>query len=206
MGLIGWRLIKCFINNMDKKDLNILSDKLLIEMAISGSDEAYFVLHKRYYLGLTLFISEFLDTCKIEANEFAEQPQDIAQEALYKAFMHLSSYDINYEFSTWLYNIAKNCAIDYTRKRRLNLERGSLNQSQYVLDKNSPEEKLISSQSYCSILSKINQLDTIYREVAQMRFIKEYAYEEISEKLDIPLSTVKTRIKRAKSMLKELCK
>ena len=60
---------------------------------------------------------------------------------------------------------------------------------------------MISSQEYSNLLKAIEELNERYREIAKMRFIQEYAYEEIAQKLDIPLNTVRTRLKRAKDIL-----
>ena len=60
---------------------------------------------------------------------------------------------------------------------------------------------MISSQEYSNLLKAIEELNERYREIAKMRFIQEYVYEEIAQKLDIPLNTVRTRLKRAKDIL-----
>ena len=60
---------------------------------------------------------------------------------------------------------------------------------------------MISNQEYSKLLKLIEALDDKYRDIAKMRFIQELAYEEIAQKLDIPLNTVRTRLKRAKETL-----
>ena len=60
---------------------------------------------------------------------------------------------------------------------------------------------MISNQEYSILLSHIEELDEKYCNVAKMRFINDLAYEEIAQKLDLPLNTVRTRLKRAKEML-----
>ena len=70
--------------------------------------------------------------------------------------------------------------------------------------KNSPEDKLISAQEYRSLIEMIESLDEKYREPARLRFIKEYEYNEIAQELNLELNTVKTRLKRAKEILKKM--
>ena len=115
-----------------------------------------------------------------------------------------------YKFSTWLFNIAKNIAIDYARKRKItigaNLTPDNIHNLANIGSgiKNSPEDKLISSQEYSTLIRKINSLEPKYREPATLRFIKEYEYNEIAQELNLGLNTVKTRLKRAKEMLKNM--
>ena len=105
-----------------------------------------------------------------------------------------------------LLNIGRNTAIDYSRKRKIAIEAGlSAEKAVGIINygnlKNSPEDNMISSQEYSNLLKAIEELNERYREIAKMRFIQEYAYEEIAQKLDIPLNTVRTRLKRAKDIL-----
>ncbi|MEG2849312.1 MAG: sigma-70 family RNA polymerase sigma factor, partial [Bacteroidales bacterium] len=75
-----------------------------------------------------------------------------------------------------------------------------------ILDgvRNSPEEKLISAQEYKKLIKHIDNLNDKYRTIARMRFIKEYAYDEIALELHLQINTVKTRVKRAKEQLMKL--
>lgn len=183
----GWRPINIFMNR--------LTDRELIEMARQGEQKAFTVLTERHGKGLLAYISEHLSGNNA-FTESAEEPEDICQEAFNKAFTHIDNYDPRYEFSTWLYNIGKNTAIDHARKRKLIIEIAD-----YGNPKNSPEDKMISNQEYSKLLKMIEELDDKYRDIAKMRFIQELAYEEIAQKLDIPLNTIRTRLKRAKEIL-----
>ena len=64
--------------------------------------------------------------------------------------------------------------------------------------------KLISAQEYRSLIEMIDSLDEKYREPARLRFIKEYEYNEIAKELNLELNTVRTRLKRAKELLKKM--
>lgn len=189
-----------------------IPDTQLIESALRGDQAAYTHLVQRHREGLTLYVAEFIGNLKNQDGvaELAEEPQDIVQEAFQKAFQALPSYNPQYRFSTWLFNIARNIAIDYARKRKIsigaNLNPDSIHNFANIGSgiRNSPEDKLISSQEYRSLIGMINSLDEKYRQPAILRFIKEYEYNEIAQELNLELNTVKTRLKRAKEMLKKM--
>ncbi len=187
--------------------MNKKSDRELVTEALQGSQVAFTQLMERHKSGLLQHICENLAAFKNSGVYRAEEPEDICMEVFQKVFLNIGSYNPNYEFSTWLYNIATNRAIDYHRRRKIVIESGLTSTSEGSLinygtgDKNSPEDKLISNQEYSLLLKRIEELDEKYREIAKMRFISEYAYDEIAAKLNIPLNTVKTRLKRAKEIL-----
>ncbi|MBE6226060.1 MAG: sigma-70 family RNA polymerase sigma factor [Bacteroidales bacterium] len=185
--------------------MNRLTDRELVVLAQNGEQKAFTLLTERYRRGLLGHIAELLSG-NWSVTEMAEGPEDICQETFKKAFLHIDDYNPKYEFSTWLYNIGRNTAIDYSRKRKIAIEAGlSAEKAVGIINygnlKNSPEDNMISSQEYSNLLKAIEELNERYREIAKMRFIQEYAYEEIAQKLDIPLNTVRTRLKRAKDIL-----
>ena len=193
--------------NREKCKMDTLTDRELVQMAKEGEQRAFAILMGRYGKGLTLHIGEYMANCRSCGMEMAEEPEDICQEAFHKAFAGIGSYNEKYEFSTWLYTIGKNCVIDYTRKRKILVDAGitadvgdSLSNYGGEME-NSPEDEMISNQEYSILLKYISELGEKYRTVAMMRFINELAYEEIAQKLDMPLNTVRTRLKRAKEML-----
>ena len=187
-------------------------DNDLINSALSGDQSAYTLLMLKHKEGLTLYVNEFIGTLKNTDGiiELAEEPQDIVQEAFHKAFQALPTYNPQYKFTTWLYNIARNIAIDYARKRKIsigaNLTPDNLKDIANIGSgiKNSPEDKLISSQEYRTLIEMIESLEEKYRKPAILRFIREYEYNEIAQELNLELNTVKTRLKRAKEMLKKM--
>ena len=189
-----------------------LPDNLLINSALHGDQVAYALLVQRYREGLTLYVNEFVGNLKNAEGiiELAEEPQDIVQEAFHKAFQALETYSPQYRFSTWLFNIARNIAIDYARKRKITIGASLTPDNIHTLAnigsgiRNSPEDKLISSQEYRTLIEMINSLEPKYREPAILRFIKEYEYNEIAQELNLGLNTVKTRLKRAKEILMKM--
>ena len=184
-----------------------LTDRELVALARNGEQRAFTILMERYGKGLMFHMGEYMASCSNSGAEMAEEPEDLCQEAFQKAFAGLESYNPQYEFSTWLYTIGKNCVIEYIRKRKLIVEAGIGGEGNSGISnygdglENSPEDDMISSQEYSILLNHIEELDEKYCDVAKMRFINELAYEEIAQKLDLPLNTVRTRLKRAKEML-----
>ena len=187
-----------------------IADAQLVSSALEGDQGAYTLLMERYKEPLRLYVNEFIVNLKNSDGiiELAEEPQDIVQEAFPKAFQALPSSNPQYKFSTWLFNIARNIALDYARKRKISIGANITPDNFHTLAnigsgiRNSPEDKLISSQEYRSLIEMINALDEKYREPAILRFIKEYEYNEIAQELNLELNTVKTRLKRAKEILK----
>lgn len=164
-----------------------LTDRELIDLACSGEQIAFTILFERYHYGVLSHIR-------------GEESQDICQETFNKAFRNITSYNSKYEFSTWLYNIAKNTAIDYIRRHKRVVEAIDNQEDK----QSSPEEKLIGLQEVEKVLAAIEQLPQIYRDVIYLHGVQEFAYEEIAKKLNISLSTVKVRLLRAKRKLAKL--
>lgn len=185
------------------------NEKDIIKKAQNGDSSAFSYLMQKYEKGLNIYVTNLVCEISIAANntEQAEEPKDICQEAFHKAFHNISTYNPNYEFSTWLFNIAKNIAIDYSRKKKLPVKNKGNDDSHSISInigdgiKNSPEDLLIKSQEYKRLLEIIDNLDDKYKEIARLRFIKEYAYDEIAAETGLEINTVRTRIKRAKEQL-----
>jgi RNA polymerase sigma-70 factor (ECF subfamily) len=125
------------------------------------------------------------------------EAEDMAQEAFIRAYVNISSFNIDLKFSTWLYRIATNLCIDRIRKKKpdyyLDAEvsgtDGLTMYSQIASDTTLPEDE-------------ITKLPEKYRSVIVLKYIEELSLNEISEILDIPLGTVKTRIHRGREALR----
>ncbi|MDR3366018.1 MAG: sigma-70 family RNA polymerase sigma factor [Prevotellaceae bacterium] len=171
-----------------------------IEKARRGDVNAFNVLVDRYYEGVLLRLKQRLGN--------VADAEDIAQQTFAKAFENINSYSDKYAFSTWIYSIANNCCIDFMRKRRMG---STISIDKLVEDEDfntqnaqlNPEENMIAEQNMVEaslLLSKL-KLKLQYRRIIELRYLKEYAYEEIAAELNIPIGTVKTHLFRAKEML-----
>jgi RNA polymerase sigma-70 factor (ECF subfamily) len=174
------------------------ADKDLVKKALNGEQRAFTALVSKYQSPVLAYIQQYIKQ--------QTDAEDLCMECFNKAFRNLNSYNSSFAFSTWIFNIAQNSCIDYFRKSRLNII--PLNEGDSPSGKESwsnpvpsPEEDVISGQTVEELICKIDSLEKIYREVAILRFIKDYAYEEIAREMDLPLNTVRTRVKRAKEIL-----
>lgn len=181
-------------------------DDQLIANALQGDQKAYEALLVRHNKAI------FHVVLKIVRNK--EEAQDLVQETFMKAFNALASYRSEYRFSTWLYKIAANCAIDFVRKKRI--EALSLDkpietkdgQVEFEVPDTSwdPEQDLVRKQKLKSIDEAIDSLPAKYREVIIYRHRDDKPYEEIAGILRVPVGTVKARIFRARELLKKKLK
>lgn len=172
-----------------------LTDKQLIELALNDDQGAFSMLLSRYRKSLTSHIMNYV---KVEADA-----DDICQRSFEKAFKDIGNYNPQYAFSTWLYRIAQNEAIDHLRRSRGQVSPVSI-ESPAVLSISgdiTPEDEYMEDQAVAELITFINSLPESYRVVSEYRFIKDYSYEDIAEELSIPIGTVKTRINRARKML-----
>ncbi|MBP2241618.1 RNA polymerase sigma-70 factor (ECF subfamily) [Cytobacillus eiseniae] len=139
------------------------------------------------------------------------EAEDIAQEAFLRAYVNIHSFNINLKFSSWLYRIATNLCIDRIRKKKpdyyLDAEvagtDGLTMYSQIAADTTLPEDDLESLELQESIQREISKLPEKYRTVIVLKYIEELSLNEISEILDLPLGTVKTRIHRGREALRK---
>ncbi|KAA9016927.1 RNA polymerase sigma factor SigW [Niallia endozanthoxylica] len=139
------------------------------------------------------------------------EAEDIAQEAFIRAYVNIQSYNINLKFSTWLYRIATNLCIDRIRKKKpdyyLDAEvagtEGLTMYSQIPAKTPLPEDDVESLELQDTIQREISKLPEKYRTVIVLKYIEELSLNEISEILDMPLGTVKTRIHRGREALRK---
>ena len=176
-----------------------LEDRLLVELALQQDQSAFTLLLEKYRAPLMAHVLKFVPV--------VEDAEDICQRSFEKAFMNIARYKSQYAFSTWLYNIAQNEAIDHLRRSRASINSVPISselEALEVLSGSTPEEDYIVIQAVRDLISGIQSLPESYRQVAELRFIKDYAYEDIARELQLPLGTVKTRINRARKLLEKI--
>ncbi|RDU34870.1 RNA polymerase sigma factor SigW [Neobacillus piezotolerans] len=139
------------------------------------------------------------------------EAEEIAQEAFIRAYVNINSYNQEYKFSTWLYRIATNLCIDRIRKKKpdyyLDAEmagtEGLTLYSRIPSDSPLPEKEVEMMELQETIQGEIVKLPEKYRSVIVLKYIEELSLNEISEILDLPLGTVKTRIHRGREALRK---
>lgn len=170
-----------------------LDDRALAQRVVEGDNAAFDTLFTRH--------RDTLYSMLIKRSCNANDVNDLLQESFMKAYLHINSYNPSYDFGAWICTIAKNALVDLHRSRRNKPLNPDTNLS---LDGNqipspSPEESFISAQRQAQIDRYIAMLPDDYRHLFKLRFIDEYSYEEIAEKLERPINTIKTQIRRAKA-------
>ena len=181
--------------------LTDLTDKELVELALEQNQTAYIVLYTRYSTGVKTHISKYISQ--------TEDREDVALESFQKAFSQIGTYNPEYKFSTWLYRIARNTAFDHISKKdreKNNLPTTSISETISEINDiaaamHNPEDDIIKQQEYDKWIANIEKLKDDYRIIARMNLIDHFGYKEIAEQLEMPINTVKTRIRRAKEQL-----
>lgn len=175
-----------------------MDDRKLVAMAIDKQQAAFTQLLEKYRNALMSYIQSFVPGL--------EDAEDICQKSFTKAFLNIEKYNPQYAFSTWLYNIAQNEAIDHIRRDKRAIVPMPIEESETLEGPHgvSPEDQVIMDQGVATLTASILALPDIYRTVAEMRFIKDYSYEFIAKEINVPLGTVKTRINRARKMLEKV--
>jgi len=185
-----------------------LEDFKLIDQAVKeGDEQAFAMLMERYQRPVYHMVLKMVRN--------VDDAEDLTIEAFAKAFKNLERFKKDYTFSTWLFRIATNNAIDFIRKKRL--ETMSLDTSFTddngeavqidVEDRNlNPQEEAIKSQKIELIQMFVTKLPVKYQKLVRLRYFKEYSYEEIAVELDAPLGTVKAQLHRARELMYDLVK
>ena len=181
--------------------------KLIQEALEHNNQQAYAELMECYRESLYLMMLKMVN------NPY--DAEDLTIEAFGKAFRNLSQYTNTNAFSTWLFRIAANNCIDFLRKKRVNLvmldqsyenEDGDAIKLEVTDTTLNPEEKLCDKEYKESMRKVVAKLKPHYRELIELRYFEELSYEEISERMQMPLGTIKAKLFRAKDMLQTIMK
>jgi len=182
----------------------IYTDEELIARFQKGDEQAYVELVNRYRDRLLNFAYRFVND--------EEQAEDVVQDTLLKLYTHRHYYRNIAKFSTWIYTIAGNLAKTELRKRKrhkvTNLSQMGRQEQDYELPATEAEtgQKVDGHYAGKQIQQAIQMLPLHFRTVIILRDIQELSYEEISNIVDVPLGTVKSRINRARLQLQKALK
>jgi len=145
-----------------------------------------------------------------------DDADDLTIEAFGRAFKRLDQYTPTYAFSTWLFKIASNNAIDFLRNKKkntaLSLDTKMENDEGQEFSKNiksqtlDPEEHIIKKQRVEMLRDVVERLKPHYKELVKMRYFDEMSYEEIAVKMELPVGTVKAQLFRARDLLLNILK
>jgi len=197
------------MNKFIDKDLKKSSDEELMIIFKGGDIKAFDELVNRYKDCIVNFLFRL-------TGDYAEA-DDIAQDTFIRLYKYKDKFDDGMKFSTWFYTIAINRARSSksgkTNKDYVYLDDftdDELNKIEYYSDPAEDEDR-DENEYYNGLKIEIikkafEKLDNVFREVLLLRYENEFDYEKISEILNIPSGTVKSRISRGKAQLKELIK
>ncbi len=181
--------------------------QLVLAALNKGDQEAYAELMKNYRDALYFML--------LKMTKNPQDADDLTIEAFGKAFKNLHQYTSEFAFSTWLFKIASNNCIDFMRRKRKNImhasprdEHSSENDpaSSIPSETLDPEENIIKMQKVKLMREVVKRLKPHYRTLVELRYFKEYSYEEISNELNLPIGTVKAQLFRSRELLYHIMK
>ena len=140
-----------------------------------------------------------------------QEAEDVVQDTFLRVYRNLDRYDESMKFSTWIYRIATNLCIDRLRKRKpsysLDAEssdhEGLDGYSMMPSDDRTPESEAILSETQATVQEAIESLPAKYKSVMALRYMQDLSLQEIGDILDMPVTTVKTRVHRGREFLRK---
>ena len=179
------------------------TDEELVARVLKGERERFGDLVDRYQSRLVNYLYRLLRSI--------DDAHEMAQEVFIKVYQALDRYDPRYKFSTWIFRVAQNAAIDQIRKRRVHLlsldgredRDGEPREWELPAPDRGPYGHLRNRERGGAIQQAIEELPWEYRELIVLRHFGELSYDEIATLKEMPLGTVKNKLFRARQMLKE---
>jgi RNA polymerase sigma-70 factor, ECF subfamily len=178
-------------------------DAAVLARVLGGDERSFATLVRRYEPKLRVYVGQIVSV--------DEEVRDLVQEAFIRAWQHLDQYDPTFRFSTWLFRIAHNLAIDHLRRNRrptVSLNIAEDDEGEEVrLDPPDPNRgplgDLANRELAYAMAREIRRLPPAYRELVTLRHFVGLAYNEIADLKGLPLGTVKNKLFRAHSVLRE---
>jgi RNA polymerase sigma-70 factor (ECF subfamily) len=179
------------------------SDERLVETALAGDRRAFERLVRRHQRALVNHLYRHTGQRDLAV--------DLAQEVFLKVYLSLSSFDPKYRFTTWLYRIASNCAIDHLRKKQPRTcslhpdpqdEHSDAPVRVLAGNEPTPHEVFRVREIQGRLDRAVQKLPADYRQLILLRHRQHCRYDEIARITELPIGTVKNRIFRAREMLR----
>jgi RNA polymerase sigma-70 factor (ECF subfamily) len=182
-------------------DFSLAIDRDLVASAVAGHEGGFEELVRRYQRPISAYVYRMVGDY--------DAALDLTQEIFIKVYGSLARYRSEFKFSTWIYKIAHNCAVDHLRRhngREQSLV-GGLEGDTYELPieskRPSPEQESERRERRIEIEGVVRSLPAVYRELIILRHSQDLTYEEIVEVTGLPLGTVKNRLFRAREMMRQ---
>lgn len=183
-------------------EIRSLTDGELIVNAVAGRADGFEELVRRYQRPITSYVYRMLGN--------HESALDVTQEVFIKVYNSLHKYSSEYKFSTWLYRIAHNAAIDHMRRNSItamSIESENADgtfQLQIESRRPSPEQDHERNEWRNEIDAVVKCLPPSYRDLILLRHSRDLSYDEIAQITGLPLGTVKNRLFRAREMMRQM--
>ena len=182
--------------------LTSLADGELITRALAGREESFEELVRRYQRPIVAYVYRMVGDY--------DSALDLTQEVFIRIYNSLGRYRPEFKFSTWIYRIAHNAAIDHLRRSdssrtedlEVEGEGGQTFQRPLASKAPTPEQLSERNERRGEIEEVIRQLPPAYRELIVLRHAHDFSYDEIAEVTGLPLGTVKNRIFRAREAMR----
>ena len=177
-----------------------LTDSELVELCLNGEREAYSVLIERY--------QKQVFSLAYRLSGDYDEAQDMAQEVFIHIYGQLSKFDRNLKFFPWMYRIAHNSCINFlARKSRSNVSTfldGTNEVAMIKADRElGPEAVFEKKEQEMFLYQALRDLPEQFCMPLFLKYIEDLSYNEISEKLGLPVSTIETRLFRGRKLLKK---
>jgi len=168
------------------------NEEIIIQAVLDGADR-YEELVRRYHVGLIIHCEHIIGN--------RDDAEDIAQEAFIKAYLELNTFNVKKaHFSTWLYKIATNLAIDFLRK---NKRRVNVDDIETIAEATMPA--YLEEDEKWAVVQAVTRLHPPeFRHVIESYYWEGKSYQDIADEANIPINTVRSRLRRAKLQLKEM--
>lgn len=174
----------------------LMTDEELINLIQKGKQEKFGLVIDRYEKKLFFYLKNLI-------NQSGEDVEDLLQEVFVSVYVNIQSFDTQKKFSSWIYRIAHNNAVDYFKsKKRLRSESLDFKEDYFDNNQKLAEDLEIETERNLLIKKYINELDIKYKESILLFYYENRSYEEISDILHIPPSQVGVLLFRAKKLLK----
>ncbi|WP_252504669.1 RNA polymerase sigma factor [Sporosarcina sp. Marseille-Q4943] len=172
-------------------------EQLWIQQVLAGDKQAYAHIINNYKNQLYATI--------LRMTKNPQDAQDLVQDAFIKVYRNLDKYDASGSFSGWLYRVAINHCMDEFRKKRNKTIHVEIDETK-VVNREHPEVVFLKKEKSRQLERLIATLPEDERLIILLRYVNEISYEEIGEVMDVPLSTVRNKLHRAKIKMRETVK
>jgi len=183
------------------RDLISTTDRDLVATAMSGIEGSFEELVRRYQRPISAYVYRMVGDY--------DSALDLTQEIFIKVYSSLSRYRAEFKFSTWIYKIAHNSAVDHLRRTAtreqslINGNDGDTFELPIESGRPNPEQESERKERRIEIEGVVRTLPSHYRELIILRHSQDLTYEEIVEVTGLPLGTVKNRLFRAREMMRQ---